>query len=436
MGCFQEVTFELVEAVSPHLPIRLEPAVELDQRLKPDAVQTALAIGANMDEPGVAKHAEVLRHGRLTNGQPLDQCTNRALSAAQLIEDLSPAGLGDDLHRGLSGHGDKYYPMDICLSRHEQLFILVGYFDGTVPTSTEGWAVRSSAGIGPGFGRAGDAGGTGLHSFDVKGRVGVAATLGGWVEVGRDYRFGPTSDQGLATVQGRGGDHRFVYRGGWSIPGQLRAEGWDHIGDPDGYDDLIFDAYQTSSNQAKMFAVTGPDGLIHSFRHQLTGDELANNSFAAVSPDGHWLVSGEWGQMRRLLVFPTPLINPMAPVGAVDLPWVASIQLDHDVRNVQGAVFIDERTLLCSTDDPSVDLWGIRRQLLEVRLDATPSDVDVSGQVTCLGALPLVSLCPGTFEVEGLDFDRISGVLRVAIVPPPPCKLLTTIVSFERRPSV
>lgn len=252
------------------------------------------------------------------------------------------------------------------------------------------------------------------------------------MEVGRGYHFGPTSDQGLATVE-RGGTRVVVYRGGWSVPGHLKAEGWDHVGDPDGHGELLFDAYQTSSGRAKMFTVTGADGIVHPFIHRLAGDEQPNNSFAAVTPDGRWLVSGEWGQRSRLLVFPAPLLNPAAPAGTVNLPLVATIDLDHAVRNVQGAVFVDGRTLLCSTDDRGVDLWGVGRQLLEIRLDAELSGADVDGHVSCLGPLPLRSLCPGTFEVEGLDFDRAAGDLRVAVVPPAPCKVLTTIVRFQRR---
>jgi hypothetical protein len=98
---FRQVVLELVEALSPHLAVGLEPPVELDQRLNPDAVQTALAVGADIDEPGVAKHAKMLRYRRLAHRQPLDQCADRALAAAQLIQDLSPAWLGDDLNRGL-----------------------------------------------------------------------------------------------------------------------------------------------------------------------------------------------------------------------------------------------------------------------------------------------------------------------------------------------
>jgi hypothetical protein len=96
------VVLELVEALPPHLAVGLEPSVKLHQRLNPDAVQAALAGGTDLDQTGVAKHPQMLRHRRLTDRQPLNQRTDRPLPLAQLIEDQASAGLGDDLDRGLS----------------------------------------------------------------------------------------------------------------------------------------------------------------------------------------------------------------------------------------------------------------------------------------------------------------------------------------------
>jgi hypothetical protein len=254
----------------------------------------------------------------------------------------------------------------------------------------------------------------------------------GWRQVGRSYHFGPTSDEGLATVKGDDGRRTTVYRGSCSIPRDLKAAGWDHIGDPDSSDGLIFDAYQAAAPAGvKMFAVTRPSGAVETFSHRLLGDELFNNSFAAVSPDEQWLVSGEWEVVSRFLVFPTPTLNQAAPSGIGDLPVVARIVLDHPVRRVQGAVFLDSMTLLCSTDDPDTALWPTPRQLLQVRLAEPLQGTDVEGHVSSLGGLPLDSICPGTFEVEGIDYDHESGDLRVAIVPPSPCKLFTTIIRFR-----
>jgi hypothetical protein len=96
------VVLELVEALPPHLPVGLEPGVQLHQWLNPDAIQATLPDRTDIDEPGVAQYAEVLRHGWLTHRQSLDQCTHRSLPAAQLVEDLSSAWLGNNLDRALS----------------------------------------------------------------------------------------------------------------------------------------------------------------------------------------------------------------------------------------------------------------------------------------------------------------------------------------------
>ncbi len=104
------MVLEFVEAVPPHLAVRLEPSVELDQRLHPDPVETALALRSDGDQAGVAKHPEMLRYRRLADRQALDQSANGPLPGPQLVEDQSPAGLGNDLDGRLSGHEEKYYP--------------------------------------------------------------------------------------------------------------------------------------------------------------------------------------------------------------------------------------------------------------------------------------------------------------------------------------
>jgi hypothetical protein len=67
----------------------------------------------------------------------------------------------------------------------------------------------------------------------------------------------------------------------------------------------------------------------------------------------------------------------------------------------------------------------------------------MTGQVACLGPLPLRSWCDrrislgplgrrrlgwGRFEVEGLDYDATTGDLRVIVIPPQPARVLLTAV--------
>jgi hypothetical protein len=161
--------------------------------------------------------------------------------------------------------------------------------------------------------------------------------------------------------------------------------------------------------------------------------ELPNNSFVAVSLDGQWLVSGEWFDLDRLLVFPAPTINPAAPPPDQDLKLHSIIKLARPVRNLQGAVFFDATTLLCSSDDNNPagkpQLWGgMARPLLKIELAAPLPDTSHPARVECLGAIPSPAPGIGEPEVEGIDFDHRTGDLRVVVVPAAPVNLLEAAV--------
>jgi hypothetical protein len=261
----------------------------------------------------------------------------------------------------------------------------------------------------------------------------VVADLGPWRYVDKSHRIKASANQGLTTVVAADGSTSLLYRGDASIPDRLKGAGWVHIGDPDSSQGYVFDAYQAADGAiSKMYEVTTPAGETIDFVHDLEGDERVNNSWVAVSPDGQWMVSGEWDVMSRLLVFPAPVLNPVtAPTGG-PLLLAAMITLDRPVRNVQGATFVNDTTLLCSSDDADTDLWPTPRQLLQVALPGPLTGSAITAQVTSYGELPTESLCPGTFEVEGIDYDRIHGDLRVDIVPPLPCGVVTTIYRFTQ----
>jgi hypothetical protein len=255
--------------------------------------------------------------------------------------------------------------------------------------------------------------------------------MGPWKYVGRQRRLKAFSNQGLTTVAGKDGTTTVIYRGDYSIPRAVKSQGWVHVGDPDSCQGYIFDAYQGLAT-SKMYQVTTPAGVSYQYVHALEGDELFNNSYVAVSPDGQWMVSGEWGDMTRLLMFATPLLNPATAQTGGTLPLAAMITLDHKVRSVQGATFVDATRLLCSTNDPGTDLWPTPRQLLQIDLSGPLTGVATTAQVSYLGELPTESLCPGSFEVEGINYDPTTGDLRVNVVPPNVCGLLTTIYRYRQ----
>ncbi|MBK3637287.1 hypothetical protein ACFW91_32380 [Streptomyces asoensis] len=250
-----------------------------------------------------------------------------------------------------------------------------------------------------------------------------AAAADTWTEVGSDRADPLTESQGLASVEVPAGSGN-RYTGIGTIPLSLSVRGWNHVGDPDAsYDGYYVEPYQSDSNNAKLYRVQAPGGAWSEYVHALAPGEALNNSWDAITPDSQWMLSGEWGTMTRFLVFPTPGANPATSPSA-NLPQVSTVRLDHAVRDVQGCDFTGPTTLLCSSDDPAGTLFGITKPLLRIDLSAAPNGTsDVTGHVTALRQLPLRSSCSGTFEAEGIDYDRRSGTLRVIVVSPGFCVL-------------
>src|SRR5688572_24805324 len=104
------MSFECVEAVRPERAVGLKPRVDLGQRLRAQRVQALLALAADVDEPGLAQHLQVLGDAGLAERQALDDVADGALADAQQVEDLATVGFGE---RGVGGHPRSYYPMEI-----------------------------------------------------------------------------------------------------------------------------------------------------------------------------------------------------------------------------------------------------------------------------------------------------------------------------------
>ncbi len=52
--------------------------------------------------------------------------------------------------------------------------------------------------------------------------------------------------------------------------------------------------------------------------------------------------------------------------------------------------------------------------------------------MTDLGPIPQSdSICSGGFEAEGLDYDPATGVLRVEVVQPGICAVVTTVYEYR-----
>ena len=250
-----------------------------------------------------------------------------------------------------------------------------------------------------------------------------------WAQSGTSYTDTLGGGQGPASRA----DGSVLYRGLADIPLSLRVKGWNHVGDPDIARGYTFDAYQgADTGTSKMFAVTTPAGKRYEYVHRLDPGEKVNNSFAAVSPDAQWLVSGEWGDQNRLQVFPAPLLNPSTPQQGGELDEAWQITLDKPVRDIQGCDFVTGTRLVCASDDASGQLFPESRPLLQVDLPHKLDGQPVTGSVTALFGLPQQSICKdGTFEAEGVDYDVNSGTLRAEVVPPGVCALATTVYSYR-----
>ena len=262
----------------------------------------------------------------------------------------------------------------------------------------------------------------------------IAAALNGWTQVGDTTEFTPTHNEGVATVDPPGGTPYEYYTGTLSVPADLAAENWTHIGDPDSSRGYVFDDYQYggSNPTSKLFRVTTPSGAHYDYPHTLVSGEEMNNSWVAVSPDAQWMVNGEWDTMTRFLVFPTPILNSSTPQTGGALNLAFQINLDHPVRDIQGCTFFNASRLLCASDDANTDLFPNPKQLLEIDLPNALNGSDITGHVVDLGQLPLNSICSGTFEVEGDDYDPATGDLRVLIIQPSVCEVVTDLYTFHQ----
>jgi hypothetical protein len=250
---------------------------------------------------------------------------------------------------------------------------------------------------------------------------GNASATPAWTQVSTSTVNSLTGAEGLASES----NGTILHRGLGSIPSKLRLEGWNHIGDPDIADGDLFDAYQGAADgKTKMFSVTTSDGKLLEYTHTLDPGELFNNSFATVSPDGQWLVSGEFGQEKRLQVFPAPLLNHSTPANGGSLSQAGQITLSSTVSNIQACDFVTAEELICTSDDAAKDVLKI---VLPRPLDGKPT----TGQVSTLFQIPQVSKCKGTFEAEGDDFDTATQTLRVQIVQPGLCKLTTNVIAYR-----
>lgn len=277
----------------------------------------------------------------------------------------------------------------------------------------------------------------GILAAAVLGTNAIAAPVRGWTVVDQTTVSDAVAGEGVATVRVPGQPPRVYYTDGATIPANIKAEGWGHIGDPDSFRGFIVDPYQqiVPAPTQKMFLVTMPNGQQFEYTHTMADDEIAVNAaaFDAISPNGQWMVSAELQPVTRLLVFATPLINPSTPQQGGTIAVVSRILLNHLVRNLQGCDFVNPTRLICASDDSNNDIFPTSKPLLQIDLKHALNGKDVTATVTSLGQVPLVSTCVGAYTVEGVDYDTVTRDLRVEVVPPSPCNVNVTVYTLRRK---
>jgi hypothetical protein len=135
--------------------------------------------------------------------------------------------------------------------------------------------------------------------------------------------------------------------------------------------------------------------------------------------------------MTHLQVYPTPLLNPGTPATGGPLALAGTIELDHPVRDLQGCDFVTATRLLCASDDSTGQLWPEAKPLLQVDLPGPLAGTGATGHVTDLGPIPRQSICSGSYETEGIDYEPVSRQLRVEMVPPSICAIVTTVYRYQ-----
>lgn len=238
--------------------------------------------------------------------------------------------------------------------------------------------------------------------------------------------------QGLASLPERGPDvHAFTSRFSidrvrgqtieklaGSIPSDLAPQKFDHLGDIDAFEGLIYGGLEDNSepygDRYHRALVAYDSETLAATAHAVDpgapdapGDGDA--PWVAVSPDGTWVVASEWDPQESLIVFERDAI-----LAGGELAESARIPLDATLARVQGCDFDGPRTLVCASDDAATGklVWSI---VLSRPLDARADPADLTGHVAPLfPTLIPENLCGVEAEVEGVD---VSGdELRVIVI--------------------
>lgn len=256
--------------------------------------------------------------------------------------------------------------------------------------------------------------------------------------------------QGLATLPALGPDQfaftsRFtldravgedggtIEAGAFAFPQSLLDLGFDHLGDPDAHGARIYGGLEDNAEPtvdryhraliAYDAETLAPEGWsVDPGAADAQGDGDA--PWVALSPDGAWLVSGEWDPQDDLMVFRASEVG-----AAPEIEAVARIPLDRTIARVQGCDFDGPRVLLCASDDGEAGkpVYAI---VLSRGLTADADLGAIEATVETLFPTPLPEPLCGLAEpeVEGVDVE--GDLFRVLVIGT--CLVDSHVYRFER----
>jgi len=265
-----------------------------------------------------------------------------------------------------------------------------------------------------------------------------------WVLVGENTEVPALHSQGLAAVPALGPTD-FVFTSQFTIDrtegGEIAALsfafskdlldlGFDHLGDPDARGTRVYGGIEDNSNPVhpyhRGFVVYDAETLSMEGWSNDPGspDDRGDGDapWVAVSPDGNWVVTGEYRPMRNVIVFRADTL-----VAEHTVQEEARIPLDSPFNDVQGCDFDGPRVLVCSSND------GDTGRLLYALILSGPLQGETVPQITAhvesLFPIPIPPpQCDNAPEVEGLDVD--GETLRVLVIGS--CRVDSHLYRFER----
>src|SRR5829696_8443999 len=93
--------FERVETATPELTIGGKPPIHVGERLGPQPVPAPLALSAHTHDTGVAQDAQMLRHPRLADREPVDQLADGPFAVTEQVENPPALRVREDVESGV-----------------------------------------------------------------------------------------------------------------------------------------------------------------------------------------------------------------------------------------------------------------------------------------------------------------------------------------------